>query len=525
MRKQQILLSAIWLSALTFLPNRAQAQVEAEVILRGPNGFQFNGNELVIDNLQPGQPFSVDLLVRTSPGTPDFNNVSYMQLDLRSSDRVGADPQVNCEEPGLLVCPRFNPNEVMGNPYLSWAGQQGSEGICGDEFNDWIDENGDGYPEAAGPFCNYTASAGFDSIDTVYGIVTASFRPVPFPWFPYFGVGEGMDIVEFTGASNYNDLADAKLLATFDLVFQGDADNNGVFNVCGIVPANGSQITSDGIMFMSEMYDGTFRWLTEYPNSPNVEGYNPDYRQIDCSLGRVVLRGAQAPQPIALDVDNQNYRSYSYPYHGAIDARRPKNPDTNEAEGWTTIDLRFTGPAQSATCNSPASCEEIYLVAQEHRVEYHPCPLGAAADAICIEPVPHVVSAQIITDSLVGGVTSNNTVRVTLNKRVSPLTLTKIAHRPSQTSTRLASLPGDVDANGWSNMRDIRALGNYALGTCASALEIWQYDIDRNGIFEYIKPDRRSGDYAMLLEILHVLNSVPGYQNWAGARLPIAPMY
>ncbi len=507
-----MILSTIWLSALTFLPNCAQAEVEAEVILRSSGGFEFSGNELIIDDLQPGQRFSVDLLVRTLPGTLEFSNLAYMQLDLRASYGATWDPVANCGEPGMVVCPEFNPNEVMGNPYLSWAGQVGSEPICGGDNAQWYDENADGVPDTEGPFCNYQAFSGLNSTEAMDGLVIATFTPALLPFEPYVGVGDGMHIIDINGASNYGDLGDAKLLTRFELVFQ----NEGVFSVCGIRPENAGEITATGIMFMSDMFDGlgTFRWLTEYPNPVDAPDYNPNFRQLDCTLGKVRLVAAQEAEPIEIDIDNPNHPWYSYPPNGSIDARRARNLITNAAEGWTTVDLRFTGPAQSATCTSAASCVEIYRVSQSHRVQYHPCQAGAYPDDSCIEALPQVASAQIVTSSPVGGTTSNNTVRLTLTKRISPLTKTTFTHLPSQTSTVISSLPGDVDANGWSNPRDTRALQDYCVGTCTGALQIWQYDINRSGAFEHID------DYRALLALFRMIDVHPGFQNWTGRRLP-----
>jgi len=167
----------------------------------------------------------------------------------------------------------------------------------------------------------------------------------------------------------------------------------------------------------------------------------------------------------------------SSPPRGAIDARKPTDPDGTNVYGWKSVDLTFSVYAS-------LQLPEDFLVTQEGGVTVAPPITGVAA-----------IDDQHLT--------------VTLETIIEPRAWTTITHLPSNTSVRTGYLSGDVNANGTSNELDITALTN-ALNGIGVSRPVWSLDIDRS---EAVAP-------ADVLEEVDLLNGAAEYESYLNESLP-----
>jgi len=167
----------------------------------------------------------------------------------------------------------------------------------------------------------------------------------------------------------------------------------------------------------------------------------------------------------------------SSPTRGAIDARKPTDPDGTNAYGWQSVDLTFSVYAS-------LQIPEDFRVTQEGGITVAPPVTGVAA-----------ADEQHLT--------------VTLEAIIETRAWTTVTHIRSGTSVRLGYLPGDVNANRVSDAADVSALAT-ALSGGGPSRPIWSLDIDRS---EAVTP-------ADILEAADLLNGAGAYEAFLGATLP-----
>jgi subtilisin family serine protease len=170
----------------------------------------------------------------------------------------------------------------------------------------------------------------------------------------------------------------------------------------------------------------------------------------------------------------------SSPPSGAIDARKPTDPDGSNAYGWQVLDLTFT---VYASLQTPAD----FAVSQDGGVGVAPTIMGVAAS-------------------------DDQHLTVTLETIIETRAWTTITHINSGTSVRLGYLPGDVgdvNANHVSDAADVTAIVD-ALNGVLPTKPIWSMDIDRS--------DAVTG--ADILEVVDLLNGAGAYEAFLGATLP-----
>lgn len=165
------------------------------------------------------------------------------------------------------------------------------------------------------------------------------------------------------------------------------------------------------------------------------------------------------------------------PPAGAIDARRPFNPDDSVPVGWQEILMTFDG---SVNCLTPLD----FTLTQQG---------GASA-------VPFVTDVQSV---------DANEVHLFLNRPLPVLAWTTIRHFSSGSSVQIGFLPADVDGDAASGPSDIDALID-TLVDGAPARPIWSTDIDRSG--------RTTA--ADLMEAIDLLIGAGKYDPFDGASLP-----
>lgn len=167
----------------------------------------------------------------------------------------------------------------------------------------------------------------------------------------------------------------------------------------------------------------------------------------------------------------------SIPFNNSVDARQPVRPDGTGAAGFTMIDLVFN---KSTNNLSPA---DFALVLD---------PPGGTPPAV----------QTLVPDG--------NNARLTLNTFIPPGKWTTLRHQDATpTSTRVGFLPGDVngdrisqpstDTQSW--LASIQLLG---------AIEVWQWDIDRDGTLTLLD----------LAALMNVYNGAGALDPWAGQTLP-----
>ncbi len=164
----------------------------------------------------------------------------------------------------------------------------------------------------------------------------------------------------------------------------------------------------------------------------------------------------------------------SSPPRGAIDARKPMDPDGTNAYGWQSVDFTFSVYALLQT-------EDDFLVEGE------------------------------VAAPLIAGVTAadDQTATLTLKSIIETRAWTTFTHLASGTSVRLGYLPGDVNSDEVSDEDDLTLLSGILDGT-SPARAIWSMDMDRT--------ETVTG--ADLLELADLLNGAGEYDTYLGATLP-----
>ncbi len=169
----------------------------------------------------------------------------------------------------------------------------------------------------------------------------------------------------------------------------------------------------------------------------------------------------------------------SDPPDGAIDARRPTDPDGSNSYGWNSLDLTFGRVTFDAG-------PEDFTVSQEG---------GVAA--------PPTVAAVTVAKSAV--------LTVELDLAIEPIAWTTITHTKTAATLRLGYLPGDANGDGVSNEADVVALASAFGGATASISDsIWSRDIDRSNAFTP----------ADILETVDLLNGSGAFEPFLNVALP-----
>ncbi len=105
-----------------------------------------------------------------------------------------------------------------------------------------------------------------------------------------------------------------------------------------------------------------------------------------------------------------------------------------------------------------------------------------------------------------------NTYRLTLSSPIATGGWTEILHIPGGSFMNLASLPGDADGTGTSNIEDIMMLIDHINGKTAFLVD-WKCDIDRSG--ECGPPD--------ILALINLLNGAEMFDVWMNDLVPSCP--
>ncbi len=175
--------------------------------------------------------------------------------------------------------------------------------------------------------------------------------------------------------------------------------------------------------------------------------------------------------PAALRVSATN------PPNAAIDARQPFEPDGTHASGWRSVDFIFDGCV-------PLLEPGDFLLERT----------GGTGDAPTIEAL-----------ELING----NSVRVRLSQSIDPGTRWTLTHLASGDAVTIASLPGDVNADGHTGVADMAVLIDALVGADA-ALPLWSIDIDRSG----------AGAPSDLLRLIDLFAGAGDYLAYVGLSLP-----
>jgi hypothetical protein len=86
---------------------------------------------------------------------------------------------------------------------------------------------------------------------------------------------------------------------------------------------------------------------------------------------------------------------------------------------------------------------------------------------------------------------------------------TTIAHGPSATRVQVAQLPGDVNADGTTDLADLETLIDHLSGSLRAELPMWQCDINGSGACE---PQD-------ILRLVDLLNGAGKFDSWMGVSL------
>jgi len=172
----------------------------------------------------------------------------------------------------------------------------------------------------------------------------------------------------------------------------------------------------------------------------------------------------------------------STPADGAIDARQPLDPNTLEAQGWSSVEITFDGPVDALT-EAKFALEEV-------------CNAGD-----CDGVAPDV-------DSVVA---EGSVANLTLDRPLDPLTWTVISYVDGDENdvVRLGFMPADADGSSTSNANDIVAV----VDGVAAGEPLHQYDIDRSGVVT-------ANDIVVLIDLLN--GAVP-FETYFGKGLPAMP--
>ncbi len=167
----------------------------------------------------------------------------------------------------------------------------------------------------------------------------------------------------------------------------------------------------------------------------------------------------------------------SDPPAGAIDARRPIDPDTGDPLGWSSVSLTFT---QSVACLTEL---DFFTIQQ-----------GGTGS-------PPLVAA--VTQ------TAPDQVDITLAAPLKVRARSTLTYETGGVSVQWGVLPGDVDANGMTEVADVTLLAGILAGS-GTVGPIWSVDIDRSTL---ITP-------ADLLDAVDLLVGAGFYDAFLGATLP-----
>jgi subtilisin family serine protease len=167
----------------------------------------------------------------------------------------------------------------------------------------------------------------------------------------------------------------------------------------------------------------------------------------------------------------------SSPPGGAVDARKPTDPDGTNAYGWQVLDLTFT---LYASLQTPAD----FTVSQAGGVGVAPPVTGVAA-------------------------VDDRHTTATLDAIIGVRAWTTVQHVLSGTQVRLGYLPANVNGDRISDGNDVTALAT-ALSGGGPSRPIWSLDIDRS---EAVTP-------ADILEAVDLLNGAGAYDEFLDATLP-----
>jgi hypothetical protein len=161
----------------------------------------------------------------------------------------------------------------------------------------------------------------------------------------------------------------------------------------------------------------------------------------------------------------------------AIDARAPSNLAGDHLFGWDSLMVRFAGDASGVTA-------------------------GQFATAVTGGVQPFVLTAA----------PTGTDVLLQLTSRIPPGERTTVEHAPSHSSTCLAFLPGDVNANGVSNTVDVFALRAMLNTIPATVPAPHKVDLDHSG----------SATAEDVLTWIDLANGADAFDIWLGATLPTA---
>ncbi len=167
----------------------------------------------------------------------------------------------------------------------------------------------------------------------------------------------------------------------------------------------------------------------------------------------------------------------SDPPHDAIDPRQPAELDGANASGWDHITLSFDRDTTTMSIDDFA-----------------------------------IVSSHAQAPVVAGVMTEGNTVMLELDRPIPPGACTIIEYRPTCDHVRLGSLPGDVDNDGVTTLRDLdRLIGHF--DHTMPELPLWRCDINRSGACE---PQD-------ILRHIDLLNGAGAYEAWLGVGLAACP--
>ena len=172
----------------------------------------------------------------------------------------------------------------------------------------------------------------------------------------------------------------------------------------------------------------------------------------------------------------------SDPADGSIDARQPLDPNTLEAQGWSSVQLTFDGPVDALP--------ESKFTLQEH------CEAGE-----CDGVAPGVEHVETL-----GAV-----VNVTLDRPLDPLTWTVLSYIDGDENdvVRLGFLPADADGSSTANANDIVSV----VDGVTEGAPLHRYDIDRSGTVT-------ANDIVVLIDLL---NGAGAFEAYFGKSLPDMP--
>ncbi len=165
----------------------------------------------------------------------------------------------------------------------------------------------------------------------------------------------------------------------------------------------------------------------------------------------------------------------SWPPDGAIDARTPSELDGSNRRGWSSIELTFDAAAD-----------------------------GVIADDFVVS-VDGPAGAPAITNVIVNG----DTVDLEFDRFIPVGSWTTVTYLPSGTGVRIGYAPGDVNGDGTSEPGDILALVDDLNHLFIPRLEIWQVDVDRNGVV----------DQSDIIREIDLLNGAGAIDVYYGATL------